>query len=1333
MATTVGNLVVKLSARTQALTKGLAKSQAALNQTAESMRRVSRVAAIMSGALAATGAASALMAGRFEKQMTRAAAIAAGSKDKFDKSFTSMSKSALQLAGATEFTAKQVGEGMEFMALAGNDANKIIGAMPAVLQLASSASLDLGRSADIVTNVMAGFGKQTSELADANNVLIGTFTSSNVSLTELGEAFKTAGPVAKSLGVAFEDTAAAIGLLGNAGIKGSEAGTGLKRAMTALVNVTPKSAKAIKQLGLDTSALTDPKRGIGSVVAQLEGVRRSMSAAGKTAEFTALLFKVFGDRAGPKMSALIEQGADSFDKLKKKIDDAKATNLAEFMETKQVETFRGQLNILVSALEKLAITVGQKVIPILKPLVQDLTATISNLANMSSETMESIVQWGKWITIGGGAVAVVAGLTAALLPLIAGLGAASLAASAMGVSLGIVAFGPLAAIVAGLAAFAVALPIVEAATGQNIDVLSVLGSELAFATQGTSELTTTMKNLGLSLVAALADLTGLTLIFPKLKSFLGELTGEVSDLDSELQKLDDTQNQLVESSKKLKNLGKFVLAAKELGAKQTGRVLGTTKSGKDFRAFQVSFGSAEEIAAVKAINDEIEEAFEAREEALENLRARKKAAADEEKRTAEEQAAEEKKLAKERARREKERLAAINRALAAQGKSKKQLRAEAAAVKKIADLRKEALRDVGEAQAVGTGLGPQAEAVSQAFGFVADFKDRMRELSEAAKKAGGNFSDPAFLGSTDLLREQLLAQAQEFVRSKAGAKDFADVVGSAVAVLDEAVPGLGARLQEFADKVEAAAGVEVDLSKSPTLGALEDVTAGFVEAEAEIAKMAENLRGAEFEKLKRVTEGELAARVKGIDNAAELAAAMGILGEVVDALGLNMENVSERIGRISPTDTVSSLAESKIATAAGGLFADGTAEEQAAVGGVVASSVMGATSGDFSAITGALGAGLGAAFGAPGVGAEIGSMVGNLLESLPSFGDAIEPVMQAFNGLLVVLDPLIAALQPVFTGVAILLGVLGKVLAPVVEILGGLLGTVMSIIIPMFQSMAASLLMFMPILKLVSTLFQLIVKPIMDLLNLFNPFVWIMMAMVPIFELFAIVIAHLNNLVVGGLLLAFDALIDPITWIAGLFRWLALAVEGMGLAVEKFLIDLATLFQGNERSREIERRQEQIATQMGRGLEELGEDQIPGLRDSLEGMLVDMDDLTSSFGDIIDFESPVIDVGEDLEEATDKLKEKLTNVPQGFKDALERFDAIDGGTTAGTADNPLRAVQPGIALEAQPVGGGGPLIGVVENMSLEASNVTELAEQLEREVTKKKRRKGGSTTTRRRR
>jgi len=153
-----------------------------------------------------------------------------------------------KMGAETRFSASEAADGLRLLSMAGLSAADSIEVLPSVLQLASAGMVDLGTAADIATNVMSAFGLTVEELPRVNDVLVKTFTSTNTTLGELGEAFKLVGPIAKGLGADFEDLNAALGQLGNAGLKGSLAGTSLRGALNALFNPTKEEAKLMEEI-----------------------------------------------------------------------------------------------------------------------------------------------------------------------------------------------------------------------------------------------------------------------------------------------------------------------------------------------------------------------------------------------------------------------------------------------------------------------------------------------------------------------------------------------------------------------------------------------------------------------------------------------------------------------------------------------------------------------------------------------------------------------------------------------------------------------------------------------------------------------------------------------------------------------------------------------------------------------------------------------------------------------------------------------------------------------------------------------------------------------------
>jgi TP901 family phage tail tape measure protein len=412
MAATVGNLRVELSVGVRKALEGMRRFNSSLEQTKQSMETVAASAGKVALAFGAATAAIAVDTAKFQKNLTKTAAIAAGSASNFDGAFAMMEKSALELASTTVFTTDEVVSGMEALAMAGLGVTKTIAAMPQVLRLSSAAAVDLGTSADIVTNVMAGFNLQADKLAEANNVLVATFTGSNTSLEALGEAFKIAGPVANTFGRDMSEISAALGILANAGFRGTDAGTGLKRALTSLVKATPATAKALGNLGLRASDAANSS--FPQIIDQLEKAQAKFKAAGKETEFTSNLFKAFGEIAGPKVAALIAQGADAVADLQARIEVAKKEDLAAFIEQKQLQTFAGQFALLRSAVDGLAKSIGKQLLPILAPMVKWIKQAVDRLNQLSPSVKKAIAATLVFVTAVSGIVAVLAAVGVAV-------------------------------------------------------------------------------------------------------------------------------------------------------------------------------------------------------------------------------------------------------------------------------------------------------------------------------------------------------------------------------------------------------------------------------------------------------------------------------------------------------------------------------------------------------------------------------------------------------------------------------------------------------------------------------------------------------------------------------------------------------------------------------------------------------------------------------------------------------------------------------------------------------------------------------------------------------
>jgi hypothetical protein len=235
---TVKALHIAIGARVEGFQRGMMKAKRSLGDFEKSTRRARGMVVGATGAMArgfaAVGAAATIaiadsirVFADFETSMLRVKAITGSTGAEFE----SLTDLARELGATTAFTAREAAQAMGFLAQAGFDVKEINQALPKVLSLAAAGQLELASAADITASVLRGFGLSANESGRVADVLAASASSANTSVQEMGEAFKFAGPVASAMGVSIEETAAALGVLSNAGLKGSLAGTGLRMVL----------------------------------------------------------------------------------------------------------------------------------------------------------------------------------------------------------------------------------------------------------------------------------------------------------------------------------------------------------------------------------------------------------------------------------------------------------------------------------------------------------------------------------------------------------------------------------------------------------------------------------------------------------------------------------------------------------------------------------------------------------------------------------------------------------------------------------------------------------------------------------------------------------------------------------------------------------------------------------------------------------------------------------------------------------------------------------------------------------------------------------------------
>ena len=257
----------------------------------------------------------------FEYQMQKVGAIAGST----DKQLIQLTKSAEHLGGTTQFTASQVGEAFEYMAMAGYSTEEMLKSIDGVLNLSIASGTDLAKTSDIVTDYMTAMGMEASNTSEFVDKLAATVTSANTTVELFGNSMKQVGSQAGSLGITMTDISTAIGLAANAGVKGAKAGTALKNVLANMASPTEKQADALKKLGFSAdeagSYLVSTSDGAVDLEATMKKLMTATEGMSK-AEKAAVLTTIAGKEAMAGLFAILNQGEAAWDELSTTIENS---------------------------------------------------------------------------------------------------------------------------------------------------------------------------------------------------------------------------------------------------------------------------------------------------------------------------------------------------------------------------------------------------------------------------------------------------------------------------------------------------------------------------------------------------------------------------------------------------------------------------------------------------------------------------------------------------------------------------------------------------------------------------------------------------------------------------------------------------------------------------------------------------------------------------------------------------------------------------------------------------------------------------------------------------
>lgn len=327
---------------------------------------------VATASVAAAGVAAIKMGADFEAGMSEVQAISGAS----GKDLAALTAKAKEMGAATKFSATESAEALKYMAMAGWKTKQMTAGLPGIMNLAAASGEDLATVSDIVTDSMTAFGLQAKEAGHFADVLAKASSSSNTNVGMMGATFKYVAPIAGSMKYSIEDTATAIGLMANAGIKGEQAGTTLRAVLTRLVKPPKDAAAALDELGVSAKNSDGTMKPLREVIGDLREKFAGLNDSQK-AQYAA---SIAGQEAMSGLLAIVNASPSDFDKLTKAID--KSDGSAEKMAKTMQNNLKGQITILKSSLEGLGIEIYDNV---KKPLTSAAKAGIKAVNSLTAK------------------------------------------------------------------------------------------------------------------------------------------------------------------------------------------------------------------------------------------------------------------------------------------------------------------------------------------------------------------------------------------------------------------------------------------------------------------------------------------------------------------------------------------------------------------------------------------------------------------------------------------------------------------------------------------------------------------------------------------------------------------------------------------------------------------------------------------------------------------------------------------------------------------------------------------------------------------------------------
>lgn len=335
----------------------------------------------VTGTVTALGTAAVKTAADFDTAMSKVAAVSGATGEDLE----ALRDKAREMGAKTKFSASEAAEAMNYMAMAGWKTGDMLDGIEGIMNLAAASGEDLATTSDIVTDALTAFGLSAKDSGHFADILAAASSNANTNVSMMGETFKYCAPIAGALGFSAEDTAEAIGLMANAGIKSSQAGTSLRTIMNNLAGEVKLCGENIGEVTIATTNADGSMRDLSDILADCRVAFSGLTES----EAAAAAESLVGKNAMSGFLALMQAAPGDIEKLGTAIDNCDGTS--EQMANTMQDNLAGQLTILKSQLEELAISFGELLMPAIRHIVGWIQGFVDKLNGMDDGTRKVII------------------------------------------------------------------------------------------------------------------------------------------------------------------------------------------------------------------------------------------------------------------------------------------------------------------------------------------------------------------------------------------------------------------------------------------------------------------------------------------------------------------------------------------------------------------------------------------------------------------------------------------------------------------------------------------------------------------------------------------------------------------------------------------------------------------------------------------------------------------------------------------------------------------------------------------------------------------------------